>query len=472
MVSFSTIILVYFTLLPVLDVTPFLDMQSNSRGAHPGSVFPPAQSMPPPPLPNAAIGTLQPPVYPRSRDSNLLAFVREKRAQLVEPVLATAAAFLESFGPDSDSDCDVQDTGGSKHNKSKAHGSKMDAARRRKQEEAALIRPRGPGGVFIKRDKALVNANGVVPAARPKQKRSMPHSPDGDDSTIMTPPPQRRRTSSTNSIPSLMDFDELSLVTDKPRRLRRPSTRFLGGSNEPITRSRSASGKSVINVPDDPPSVPKIKLTIRLPPRASLNIRQPDLSPATSPSSTTSLRLRTASTSTSASTSRQSFSPPAFAFSPKDGDSEVNGYQYSSGEEEGEEDESRVGYDDDAMSVSAVTSTTRSRSRTRSETPHHHFGYKYASPYGSSYGGKFVATPSTTASPSGSVIGRRTNGKTNGTDKGKAKNKPKPETFNLPWSVSEQHLLEKLLVDYPDGIRNRLVLTPLYPVSYFRTYDG
>jgi len=33
--------------------------------------------------------------------------------------------------------------------------------------------------------------------------------------------------------------------------------------------------------------------------------------------------------------------------------------------------------------------------------------------------------------------------------------KPKPETYKLAWSVSEQHLLERLLEEIPDGEKNR-----------------
>ncbi|KAF9047107.1 hypothetical protein BDZ89DRAFT_1058177 [Hymenopellis radicata] len=33
--------------------------------------------------------------------------------------------------------------------------------------------------------------------------------------------------------------------------------------------------------------------------------------------------------------------------------------------------------------------------------------------------------------------------------------KPRPETFNQAWSDSEQHLLERLLEEYPDGVKNR-----------------
>ncbi|KIP10794.1 hypothetical protein PHLGIDRAFT_100624 [Phlebiopsis gigantea 11061_1 CR5-6] len=35
------------------------------------------------------------------------------------------------------------------------------------------------------------------------------------------------------------------------------------------------------------------------------------------------------------------------------------------------------------------------------------------------------------------------------------KGKPRPETFNQAWSVEEQHLLERLLEEIPDGEKNR-----------------
>lgn len=36
--------------------------------------------------------------------------------------------------------------------------------------------------------------------------------------------------------------------------------------------------------------------------------------------------------------------------------------------------------------------------------------------------------------------------------------KPRPETYKLPWSVSEQHLLERLLDEIPEGEKNRYVV--------------
>lgn len=39
--------------------------------------------------------------------------------------------------------------------------------------------------------------------------------------------------------------------------------------------------------------------------------------------------------------------------------------------------------------------------------------------------------------------------------------KPKPETFNQAWSVSEQHLLERLLEEIPDGEKNRYMTLSL-----------
>ena len=38
------------------------------------------------------------------------------------------------------------------------------------------------------------------------------------------------------------------------------------------------------------------------------------------------------------------------------------------------------------------------------------------------------------------------------------KGKPRPETYKQAWSVSEQHLLEQLLEQIPDGEKNRLGL--------------
>lgn len=41
------------------------------------------------------------------------------------------------------------------------------------------------------------------------------------------------------------------------------------------------------------------------------------------------------------------------------------------------------------------------------------------------------------------------------TKRSRGSGKPKPETFNQAWSVSEQHLLERLLEEIPDGEKNR-----------------
>ncbi|KAK0205545.1 hypothetical protein DFS33DRAFT_777531 [Desarmillaria ectypa] len=48
-------------------------------------------------------------------------------------------------------------------------------------------------------------------------------------------------------------------------------------------------------------------------------------------------------------------------------------------------------------------------------------------------------------SPAKSSLGKRTRGP----------GKPKPETYNQAWSVSEQHLLERLLDEIPEGEKNR-----------------
>ena len=47
------------------------------------------------------------------------------------------------------------------------------------------------------------------------------------------------------------------------------------------------------------------------------------------------------------------------------------------------------------------------------------------------------------------------------------KGKPRPETFNQAWSVEEQHLLERLLEEIPDGEKNRQA--PIFP-SIFSSY--
>jgi hypothetical protein len=45
------------------------------------------------------------------------------------------------------------------------------------------------------------------------------------------------------------------------------------------------------------------------------------------------------------------------------------------------------------------------------------------------------------------------------------KEKPKSETYKQAWSISEQHLLERLLTEIPDGEKNRYVTS-------FRIHDG
>lgn len=45
------------------------------------------------------------------------------------------------------------------------------------------------------------------------------------------------------------------------------------------------------------------------------------------------------------------------------------------------------------------------------------------------------------------------------------KGKPRPETYKQAWSVSEQHLLEHLLDEIPDGEKNRYVLLLIVPTT-------
>jgi len=45
----------------------------------------------------------------------------------------------------------------------------------------------------------------------------------------------------------------------------------------------------------------------------------------------------------------------------------------------------------------------------------------------------------------------------------KKENKVRPETYKQAWSVSEQHLLERLLEEIPDGEKNRYVPSSLLP---------
>lgn len=50
---------------------------------------------------------------------------------------------------------------------------------------------------------------------------------------------------------------------------------------------------------------------------------------------------------------------------------------------------------------------------------------------------------------------------------GEKKNKSKPETYKQAWSVSEQHLLERLLDEIPEGEKNRYAFVPASPSIFF-----
>jgi hypothetical protein len=49
----------------------------------------------------------------------------------------------------------------------------------------------------------------------------------------------------------------------------------------------------------------------------------------------------------------------------------------------------------------------------------------------------------------------------------KAKTKIKPETYKQAWSVSEQHLLERLLDEIPEGEKNRCVIVSFFFSLFF-----
>ncbi|KAF7973775.1 hypothetical protein HWV62_14246 [Athelia sp. TMB] len=68
--------------------------------------------------------------------------------------------------------------------------------------------------------------------------------------------------------------------------------------------------------------------------------------------------------------------------------------------------------------------------------------------------GKRGRAPS--ASPAPALASQAPGAELTVSNKGKGRDKKKPETYKQAWSVSEQHLLEKLLEDIPEGSKNRL----------------
>lgn len=478
------------------------ELASSVRRAHPRTVFP-TPIMPPPPVPGASKHPPQraPPIYPKASLSPLQTLVRAQRAAIVDPVLTASATFIASIPPDSDDERERarlaarrRKSSGLNTFHSSGHG---NASRRRRAESAAAaaVRPRGPGGMFLKQGQ---QPSAPRPSNPRKARASAPLPPSAPAPMVEAGPSKRARRmssiSSLNGVGADWEMDMDMAQESRPRRDRRPSMRVLNGGpgQGPTPPSLGlTNGKGKERAPAEEAFTPSnVRLTIRIPPRAGLTIAgartafsneqaQPSAStsatadygnyrPSFSPTSTTrtlsptlpKIRLRLGSRPNT----EQSHDGE------EHDDRSVSEWEEYSASEAGRERDAEVmdGNGDDGLSV---TRSSRSRSRSTSVSVYRQSAYKYPPPYqsgikredegliqdsGSRAGSSHVALSVSPPPP----LPPANEGEEDG-DKDDTQAVPqgdgstRHETFKQSWSVSEQHLLEKLLEEYPDGVKNR-----------------
>ncbi|KAH8112320.1 hypothetical protein DFH11DRAFT_520194 [Phellopilus nigrolimitatus] len=327
---------------------------------------PPATSahMPPPPRPASTTASLEPAktslsafVYlpPECRQSVPLAqsalriHVREKRSEIVDPALASAAQFLATLPPDLDDEC----TKAARAREAKEVRAReaREARQTRAREKEARAKPRR--GRVANRKKGEVTAAAVVDPRRGSGGRfrglndvandaleqiaqSQVASTSGSASTSAAPTPgpssrprqrQQRFPSASPSIIGLDDDQPVLETGGRSQRVRRPSTRY--GSPTPSVvsaisaRSAASAGatgqgkgkaraspatrwnSSASSASPAPEGVPPMRLTIRIPPRPTLTWSAPvaDAHSGQFSASTSFATSMSASTNVSASTS-------------------------------------------------------------------------------------------------------------------------------------------------------------------------
>ncbi|KLO07822.1 hypothetical protein SCHPADRAFT_881133 [Schizopora paradoxa] len=399
------------------DVSSLRDISASLRLSRCTTVFPPSEIVP---QARSVSGTskhstltrssVPPPPYPRPKDSPLLCFVRQERARIVDPVLTQHAAFLETLPPDSDDENRAQ--------------SPVTGRKKGKHDvnAAAAIRPRGPGGLFVKRSAVTSSGSSIT-------------SPSTETAT--------RRASA----------DDLSLEL-RSKRVRKKSSRALAAetSSAPVVKDKASdsglrrSSRTSRSVSVVSSAVKKdVKLTIRIPPRPK--------GPQTTQPSTVSLSTHTASSSSAGPSSlfadRNTHSPaPSVVTQDCDtslyagaSDKYIDGnsladHMYGLGDEQvKDEPYSDMELDED----DSVDFTPPSRHGS------------YADPM---VGGKVKAAKNHKSKGRGGSC-LLEDAHPDSVKPPKNGRKSKSHTFKQSWSVAEQHMLEKLLEEYPDGVTRR-----------------
>lgn len=392
MVSFAYSVCMYCSCFA--DTSSICELAVKTRYAHPAAMFLPWHC-PPLPIPSASKHPPMPSGLPRVCESEMMARVRAARSKILDPVLERNIEFLASLPPD----IDEESTKGTEKPKGRTnngkHKSHAHGANRRKKHVGSntTIRPRGPGGVFVKRS-TLVEGKSTPEFATP----TTPASATSELARCM---------SSVSSIGG---------GEGRPKRQRRPSVRVLEGIPSLGSRRSSRRQSSALSTPagsaSPAPEVAQqsqVRLIIRLPPRSALardNTRDSTTSCA-STSSSVSASLNTPSGSTDVTPVTQSFRQLAEQDDDMDVDEvkeeEVDHYDWNGLDNVSTSDEDVSAGEDEKTEPEPLSSTSKS-------------------------------------------VNLAVNGKN-----GKVRSK----TFNQTWSVSEQHLLDRLLEQFPDGTKNR-----------------
>ncbi|THH03240.1 hypothetical protein EW145_g6413 [Phellinidium pouzarii] len=493
----------------------------------------------PPPTPGAfqctslsSLDTLP----PESRQNTQLtlssrgACVREMRRKLVDPALAHAAEFLATFPPDSDDECarPVRAKGAARgardarvksarkaRVKDMRSNSKRSKATNRKKSDAAAasasVRPRGHGGRFRKLDQIVKDTSAQhAQAAGTSASAVSAFTP-----TTLTPGPltlthQRRFPSDSPSTVGL-DEDPLLLEGGRGQRMRRPSTRLgsptpsvmsavssATGSGRgkgkarasptfPASHWRSSTSVSTSASPA-PEGAPRVRLTIRIPPRATLTYSAPEgtgargyadghasatTSLGTSVSTSTGMSISTGSGSATATGERRSYSPATTMRS-------ASVVRFVSVKQEDEGDEKFMDVDQNIERDPGALDNCADMGHVLHEAkPEHHahpgleegaysdsddsFICEVVPPPSAVTGSSTVTAPGAYRNElSGSNKAMIRNGSTRvntGADLSSPSRhgKDKSTTFNQTWSDEEQRLLDILLEQFPDGTKNRYV---------------
>lgn len=301
---------------------------------------------------------------------------------------------------------------------------------------------------------------------------------------------------------------ERERTSNRPLRERRPSVRAMNGVPVLVTNGMSkGKGKERATSPP-PPAQPPIRLTIRIPARASLTLAKARGDGPLGFSAGAARAVASTSRSTSASGTvfteqhRPSFSPTSTTHSPSVSfarleresvadrwmDEDQQEEEEEEEEEEGEEkeeveeeehEEEQVdadaeeeeeeegseapgrGYEMEVDDGGGASSSTHSRSRSQSSSASYYRPHLYGQDPAATHhvkqeNGDFNGMHSASTSTHRSDVngGAATGAPVETKPTAKIKIKIS-KTFNQSWSISEQHLLEKLLDDYPDGVKNR-----------------